>query len=513
MPHSHPTTLSAWLTRRAEFSGSAPALTFDAQQWTYEELTDRAQRTATLFTQQGVNNGDRVAFLGLQSPEVLLCLFACSYIGAIFVPLNYRLSTDEIRLILNDCSPALLIADAEHESSLSELGSETGNVTMLLTGSLSKPSLWPILEDALTGKEKTISTQASADDIAAIVYTSGTTGTPKGVMLSHANLWSNNLNWNLAAGITKDDVILVTAPPFHVSGLFVLLTSVILMGGHAVLHNGFDAGAAIQAIEKHNVTITFMVPTMILMLTQHEEFINADLASLRLLVVGGAPTPEPLLRLCNERNIPVSHCYGMTECSSATTFLDPALATEKLNSVGLAMLLSEVKIIDASGSLTKKPGIKGEVCVRGGNVTSGYWQKSEATADLFHEDDWLRSGDIGYFDNEGYLYLCDRLKDMIISGGENVYPAEVESVLMSHPAIANAAVVGVPDAQWGERVTAVLILHPQNSLTLEELRTFCETKLARYKLPKELHLVKEFPLNGAGKVLKKHIRDSLLSTH
>ncbi|MGD9662089.1 MAG: long-chain fatty acid--CoA ligase [Porticoccaceae bacterium] len=509
-----PKVLSTWLARRAEFSGNAPALTFGDRRWTYAQLVNDADRLAAVFSEKGVKQGDRIAFLGFHCPEVLLSLFACSKLGAIFVPLNFRLSAAELKPIIADCGAHTLVVDSQHTEILAAMVGDLDCQCYLQTDvAEGQAGAWPLLTTLLNTVSGTApSVAVNSDDIAAIVYTSGTTGIPKGVMLSHGNLWANNLNWNLAAGISSEDVILVTAPPFHVSGLFVLLTSVLLMGGHVVLHRGFDTDNAIAAIENHGITITFMVPSMILMLSQHEHFPRANLSSLRLFVVGGAPTPEPVLRLCNDRGIPVSHCYGMSECSSATTFLDPKLATEKLNSVGLAMLLSQIKIVDDQGRNITEPDVKGEICVRGGNVTSGYWSRAQATEELFLDGGWCRSGDIGYLDSEGYLYLSDRIKDMIISGGENIYPAEVESVLMAHPAIANVAVVGRPDDHWGERAVAVIILKPAKSLTLEQMTEFCHNRLARYKVPKELHIVAEFPLNGAGKVLKKQIRESLLST-
>ena len=247
---------------------------------------------------------------------------------------------------------------------------------------------------------------------------------------------------------------------------------------------------------------------MLLFMSQHEAFEQADLSSLRLIAVGGAPMPQPLLRLYNGRGIPVHQGYGMTETTTMISFLNPERSADKLGSCGNAPILTEFMLKDYSGNPIKEPRVKGEVCVRGANVMKGYWNRPDATDAVFDADGWFHSGDVGYVDEEGFLYFCDRLKDMIISGGENVYPAEVESVLFGHPAIAEIAVVGAPDERWGERVVAVVTLKPGASLTLTELQAYGGERLARYKLPRELRLVEALPRNPTGKVLKNRLREA-----
>lgn len=505
----NPQNLSHNLNRQAEFSAHKPALTFGEASWTYQEFTKDSHKLAAILSARGVSKGDRIAYLGFHGPEVLLLLFAATHIGAIFVPLNFRLSSAELLPIIDDCDPSVIVTDTEHSAVIQALKSKLVCQHYFQTNSATthEDSLKELIAQQVHQAARPVDVRD--DDIAAIIYTSGTTGVPKGVTLSHKNLWANNLNWILAAGISANDTVLVTAPPFHVSGLFVLVTTILMTGGHVVLHRGFDTENAIKAIETHAVTVTFMVPSMILMVSQHSAFSAADLSSLRLFVVGGAPTPEPILALCAKRGIPVSHCYGMSECSSAVSFLDPALASDKINSVGLAMHLSAIKLIDEKGNDILDANIKGEICVRGDNVTQGYWNKSDENKAVFIGEGWCRSGDVGYCDEEGYLYLCDRIKDMIISGGENIYPAEIESVLMAHPAVANIAVVGKADEYWGERVVAVVILAAGETLSLDELRAYCDQRLARYKIPKELIVTTEFPMSGAGKVLKKLIRENI----
>ncbi|RJF90136.1 long-chain-fatty-acid--CoA ligase [Oleomonas cavernae] len=494
-----PRGLAAWFMRRAHLSADRPALTFEGITWRYGVLADRIARLAAVLRAGGVGPGDRVGFLGFNHPDFITTLVATAHVGGIFVPLNFRLTGAELGYIINDAGIHTLLVCREHLE--------------LIEGVQDLPSVRQFIAvdgglDALMTAALPDDDQAAVDehDVAAIFYTSGTTGRPKGAMLTHQNIWANNLNWNLAFDVTGNDTMLTMAPLFHVGGLFVLTTSTFLMGGHVVVLKSFDAGRVLADVEKYKVTISFGVPAMMLFVSQHERFQAADLSSLRLFVAGGAPVPEPLLVSYAARGIPVSQCYGMSEVVSAATFLETDRARAKLNSAGRPVMLADVMLIDVEGVRIETAGERGEICIRGDNVTPGYWNLPEATALSFAAEGWFRSGDIGYFDDEGFLYVCDRVKDMVISGGENVYPAEVESVLFEHPAIANVAVIGAPDEKWGERVVAVAVLKPAASLTLDELQSFCDGRLARYKLPRELRLMAALPLNASGKVLKRDLR-------
>jgi len=280
----------------------------------------------------------------------------------------------------------------------------------------------------------------------------------------------------------------------------------LLCGGHLIVQPGFDAGAFIEAIERHRVSVTFGVPAMLLFASQHPHFAQANLSSLRLVVAGGAPVPEPLLRVYQARNIPVSQCYGLSEATTGGTFLETHRALSKLGSCGREGLLTQVRLIDAQGRVITEPHQRGEICMRGPNITPGYWRLPDTTAQAIDADGWLHTGDGAYFDEEGFFYMCDRIKDMVISGGENVYPAEVEAVLYEHPAVAEAAVIGAPDATWGERVVAVLAFKPGAALTLEEVQAHCLHRLARYKQPRELRVLAALPRNANGKVDKGDLR-------
>jgi fatty-acyl-CoA synthase len=510
LPFRNQTTLWTSFKRRAVLAADQPALTFQDRHWTYASMAHAIERMAAVLYALGVRRGDRVGYLAFNSPECLFALMAASHLGAIFVPFNFRLTTPELRTLILDSGIHTLLIGGEHLGLIDPIRADLPCRNYLqLEGAANADWLRLLQTELLAATEPAPEADVAPSDIAAFVYTSGTTGVPKAVMLTHSNLWANNLNWILSFGITSDDTLLTNAPMFHVGGTFVLLVPVLISGGHVVLQRAFDAGTVIAAIQQHAITLTFAVPTMMLMLSQHPEFETADLSSLRLVVGGGAPSPEPLLRRYADRGIPVSHCYGQSEVVSACTFLETRSATTKLNSAGRAMPLCEVKLIDADGDTLEEAGQKGEICVRGETVTSGYWQRPEATNQAFTADGWLRSGDLGYFDADGYLYVIDRLKDMIISGGENIYPAEIESVLLEIPAISNAAVIGLPDAQWGERVCAVAVLKQGQPLTFETLVEYCGPRLARYKLPKELKIIEELPLSGAGKVLKQRLRESL----
>lgn len=276
-----------------------------------------------------------------------------------------------------------------------------------------------------------------------------------------------------------------------------------------VLHRGFDPAKALADLVAHRISTVFAVPAMLLFISQQPGFADAPLQHLRMIMCGGAPCPEPLLRTYNARGIAVQQGYGLTETAALVSVLTAEFAAARIGSVGHTALLTQVKLLDTEGREVSEPLARGEICVRGPNVTRGYWNQPEATRAAISADGWFRTGEVGYADADGFYYVCDRVKDMIITGGGNVYPAEVESVLHAHPAVAEAAVVGAPDPQWGETVVAVLALKPGAKLTLDELQAFASERLARYKVPRRLQLVAALPRNPTGKILKFQIRDTL----
>jgi fatty-acyl-CoA synthase len=506
----NPKAVGEWLERRAAVAAERPAVTFDGTTWTFAEFQQRIVATANALHGEGVRKGDCVGILTLNRSDVLVVLFAAARLGAISVPVNFRLTAPELRYIIEDSGLSLLVVGPDYVPVIRELAPTVSCKTFVQFDGRTDPE-WPVFDDWISRSNPAAPpVPIDGTDVCTILYTSGTTGSPKGAMITHGNVWANNLNWILAFGITQDDVQLSVAPMFHAGGLFANVLAVLMLGGHVVIHPQFVPDAFLQAIESHKVTMTFGVPTMILALTQCQGFEKTDLSTLRYFIAGGAPSPESLLKVCMRRGIPVSHAYGMTEATSVATLLETNLALAKVGSVGIPVMLGGTRLVDAEGAVVTSPYVKAEVHVRGEHIFAGYWRKPEATTEAF-ADGWFRSGDVGYLDDDGYLYVCDRVKDMIITGGENVYAAEVESVVLEHPAVLNVAVVGAPDEKWGETVVAAIVMRPGKTLDIDELREFCEPKLARYKLPRRIHPMAELPLNGAGKILKAEIRKIVAS--
>jgi fatty-acyl-CoA synthase len=506
---AHAVGLAEWLARRAARSPRKPALTCADVTWSYGELQQRIERLSAVFAAGGVQAGDRVGYLGFNDPQLLVAMFASARLGAIFVPLNFRLSGRELAYCINDAGVHTLMADEHHLAVLDGVRGEL-QCRRFIHRAAGAPG-WESADDLMAQVQPQVipaPVPSAADDVALIMYTSGTTGQPKGAMLTHGNFWSDNVNEMMGFNMVSSDITLNFAPMFHVSGLLCTSLVTLMVGGHLILQRAFDPKAVMEAIARYRVTVTFGVPAMLLFISQHPDFETADLSTLRAVSVGGAPMPEPLLRLYEKRGVPASQGYGLTETSAMAAALDPDQAKEKLGSCGKPGLLTEIKIIGLTGETITQAGQAGEICVRGGNVTIGYWNNPEATQAAFTPDGWFRTGDVGYVDEEGFLFICDRLKDMVITGGENVYPAEVESVLYDHPDIAEVAVIGAPDEQWGERVVAVVAPKPGCTITLETLRDFAQTRLARYKLPRELRLVQALPRNPTGKVLKGQLRET-----
>ena len=421
------------------------------------------------------------------------------------MPLNFRLSGSELSYIINNAGVHTMIADAPHRLIIDSI-----RPTLPCRRYFSADQtadLWPSIDELVAAHEPLrIGETVSEDEVAIIMYTSGTTGRPKGAMLTHGNIWWNNTNVLLTFDVLGNDIVLVVAPLFHIGGLNVNTLVTWQTGGHIVLHRTFDPARFLDDIAKYRVSSTFAVPAMLLFVSQQPNFASADLSSLRTIVCGAAPVPEPLMRLYADRGVPINQGYGLTEASPLLTFLSPEWGIAKIGSAGRTPVFTEVRLVTPDGREITTSGEKGEIIARGPNITKGYWNNPEATAAAIDTQGWLHTGDVGTFDEDGFLFIVDRVKDMVITGGENVYPAEVENVLYDHPAIGEIAVIGLPDEQWGEAVVAVAALKPGTNLELEELRTFATDRLARYKLPRRLEIVAALPRNPAGKVLKFELR-------
>ncbi len=502
-----PVNLANTVLRRAQLNPERTALVFEGKQQTYGEFASLVRKQATLLRESGVCFGDRVGFLGFNQPAFLETLYAANAIGAIFVPLNFRLTGEELSFIINDAGIHSLVVDDALQQTVD--GIKERLCCHHFFSAESRYENWRyLIDERAEADEIEDLVIAQPDDVALIMYTSGTTGLPKGAMLTHGNIMWNNINAHFTFAASRDSVNLVVAPLFHIGGLNVLTLHSFTLGSTLVLMRAFDPKAVLAAFTDHKVTHMFGAPAMFLFMSQHEDFDTTDFSDVETLVCGAAPPPESLLTLYDKRGVAFCQGYGLTETAPFASFLTPEWSLSKLGSAGQPPLYSELRIVDSENTPIAQ-GERGEICIKGPNIMKGYWNRPEASQEAIDKEGWFHSGDVGYLDEDGFLFICDRLKDMVISGGENVYPAEVESVLFKHPAISEVAVIGLADDKWGEAVTAIAALSEGSSLTLEELREFAAEHLAKYKIPLRLHIVDELPRNPAGKVLKYVLKEQL----
>ncbi len=466
-------TIGRLLRDRARTTPGRIAIDAAGSRLTYAELDHASERLAASFLERGLSRGDRVATLAANCPENVVVLFACAKAGLIMLPLNWRLAPPELAYQLGDAEPALVLVEEER----TETADITGHPYELLAPT--------------RGEGDARDAQVADEDPLLLVYTSGTTGKPKGALLTHANCFWTNLGFDLVAGVTGDDVVLQVLPQFHVGGWNVQALLAWAKGATVVLERAFDAARCLRLIEEKRVTTMMGVPATYLFMAQEPGFESADLSSLRLAVVGGAPMPEPLLETWDRRGIAIVQGYGLTEAAPNVLCLPPEEAVRKRGFAGRPYPFVDVRLSD-----------EGELLVRGPNVFAGYWRNADATREAFTDDGWLRTGDIAECDEEGFYRIKGRLKDMYISGGENVYPAEVESVLREHEAVADAAVVGVADESWGEAGVAFVVLEDRAQVSEAELLDHCLVRLAKYKVPRTVRLVDELPRSTMSKVLK-----------
>ena len=500
--------IAATTLRRADLNPERTALIFEGEEILYGEFGDRVRREATLLRDAGVCVGDRVGYLGFNHPALLETMFATQALGAIFVPLNFRLTAEELTFIINDAGIHTLVVDDALRTVVEP--ARPNLCCQHYFSSESEAGDWRHLPSERSAAEPlTAAVSVDQHDVAIIMYTSGTTGLPKGAMLTHGNILWNNINAMLAFGGERDDVILTVAPLFHIGGLNVMTLGSFHTGSTLVLMRNFDAGEVLTYFERYKVSHMFGAPAMYLFMAQQPQFADTDLGSIKILICGAAPVPESLIEMYGARGVGFCQGYGLTETAPFSAFLTPEWAISKLGSAGQPPIYSDTRIVDDNNQ-PLPAGERGEICLRGPNIMKGYWNRPQATAEAIDREGWFHSGDVGYLDEDGFLFICDRLKDMVISGGENVYPAEVEGALYKHEHIVEVAVIGLPDEKWGEAVTAVVALQEGKELTLEELRAFAGHLLAKYKLPLRLHIVDALPRNPAGKVLKFVLKEDLL---
>lgn len=493
-----------WTARRA-LSSPAKVAIIDAgsgSSLTYQELDERATRLANhLRARCGVGPGDRIAILAMNRAEVLEAFFAAAKLTAILVPLNYRLAPPELQYILEDSGPKVLLYEKEFAPLL---GSARQHLAIKHQIELDK-----CYEDVLASSSpEAIEVQSfDAEMPVLIIYTSGTTGRPKGALLSHRMLTWNSINTTIGWDIVSTDVTTVHMPLFHTGGFNVLTLPLLHAGGTVVMLRAFDVEEVLRALEDYRCTIFFGVPTIFQMMLESPRFATTDLSAMRYFISGGAPCPIPLIEAIHAHGVAFTQGYGLTEVGPNCFRLSLNDALRKAGSIGFPTFHSEARIVDESGREVRQGEI-GELLLNGGHVCSGYWGNSEATAAAL-SDGWFRTGDLARQDEEGYYYIAGRAKDMIISGGENIYPAEVEAVLHEHPGIASAALLGLADPKWGERPVAAVVACKDSVVTAADIVDFCSGKLARYKIPKQVFFVEEFPLLDSGKVSKRVLKEQI----
>lgn len=499
-----PHVLPDWLSYRAVTTPERLALIAGEERSTFAQLDTWVTLTARRLAALGINSDSRVATLLPNSARVVEIVHALRRLGAVLVPLNTRLTAAELAWQIGDVGARLLVVDDRTASLANEIRAELPDLTVVtvgvLPGNTTRLAEISPAEPVPGGPREWI----DLDAVMAIIYTSGTTGRPKGAMLSYGNFWWSALGSALNLGSHADDRWLACMPLFHVGGLSILTRSAIY-GITAIVHESFDPAAVNQAIDEERVTIVSVVSTMLRrMLAERGE--RPYPPWLRCVLLGGGPAPRPLLESCAARDIPVVQTYGLSETCSQVATLAPEDALPKLGSAGKPLYPNEIRIdVDGRAATSDEPG---EILVRGPIVTAGYINRPEETARAL-AGGWLHTGDIGRLDADGYLYILDRRSDLIVSGGENVYPAEVEAALLAHPAVEEAGVIGLPHPDWGQTVVAVVRLTEGATVSEDELRAFCRERLAGYKVPSQVRFTMEaLPRNAGGKLLRRVLRDA-----
>ncbi len=502
--------LPDWLTHSAQNHPDQLALKDQHTSWSFAELDRQATRMARQLASVGIQAEERIALLAANGLSYVTCVHALTRLGAILVPLNTRLTRDELCWQLRDVRATLLLHDDTWAAQAHEIQQALPEI---ICATLEEQAY----EDELIIAQQveaavTLRTLIDLDATQAIMYTSGTTGHPKGAIITYGMQWWNAIGSALNLGHRGDDCWLACMPFFHIGGLSILMRSVIY-GISVIIHQKFDALAVNRAIREERVTIISVVAIMLqrMLNALDAETGNAHgtqyPATLRCVLLGGGPAPQPLLEDCASRAIPVVQTYGLTEACSQAVTLAPEDALRKLGSAGRPLAPVQLRILHDGQEVLA--GASGEIFLKGPTITPGYAGQPEATAQALR-DGWLATGDLGYLDSEGYLYVLDRRSDLIISGGENVYPAEIEAMLLSHPAVAEAGVCGQGDTQWGQVPIAFVCLHTQHTVTSTALMEYATQRLARYKQPRSIHIVAQLPRNSSGKLLRRELPKLLL---
>ncbi|MBM4426001.1 MAG: long-chain fatty acid--CoA ligase [Chloroflexi bacterium] len=476
---------------------------------TFRDANRRANKLANWLKSQGIGKGDRVAILAKDGYEHLDLFFACSKLGAVHTALNWRSHWRELLEIFNYTKPKILIFSDDFKEGVANLTEHYSLISVHLDGNGVKDSL--LFETTLQAASDSAVTCPSleAEDTAALIFTGGTTGLPKAAQVSHRMIAWNTLN-TVIHDVTHNDVYLNVFPMFHTGGLFVYTLPQVIFGGTTFLIRQFDPEQVLTLLEREKVTIFAAVPTMYQMLTTAPNWESADLSALRFCTSGGAPLPVSLVeKYTKEKNIRFKQGFGMTEFGPGIFALAPEDAIRKAGSIGRPNFFVDAKIVNEQNQLLG-PNEAGELILKGPSYSSGYFNNPEATQAAVDERGYFHTGDVALYDEEGYFYIVDRKKDMFISGGENVYPAEIEKVLYQHPSIHMCAVIGLPDAKWGEVGKACVVLKPNQSATEEELLKFMTERLAKYKVPRSVSFMAALPISAAGKILKRELKEQFV---
>ncbi|MFG1922533.1 long-chain fatty acid--CoA ligase [Cryptosporangium sp. NPDC048952] len=485
--------LGSWPERRRQISPHRDALWFEGVTTSHEQFSDRVRQVAGALAGLGVRPGDRVAWLGTNHPAALETLYACGQLGAVWVPVNARLAAPEARYVLEHSGASVVV----HGDLPDRVREGTHVRHWVATEELDERLPEPEFRDL----------SVSLEDPCLIMYTSGTTGKPKGAVLTHGNMTWNAVNQFMGMDFAQDERTLALAPLFHIGGLNGTVNPTLLRGGCAVLVRRFDPAETLAVIEEQRVTSFFAVPTMLDAMAREPGFRTRDLSALRTIGAAGAPLPLPTLRTWLDRGVTMQQCYGMTEAAPGCTVLDSADAVRKVGSAGKPVFFTDLRVVRPDGSQADADEI-GEVVVQGPNIMAGYWNEPAQTAEVL-VDGWYHTGDAGSIDADGFLFIRDRYKDLIISGGENIYPAEVESALRELPGVVEAAVIGVPDARWGEVGLAFVVASAPTDADV--LRDALRERLAGFKVPHEIRFVPELPKTATGKIFKPDLRKDVLS--
>ncbi len=493
--------LSDWIDRWAAFDAAKPAVRYEGAVFSYGDLAGTIARTAGALSELGVRRGDRVGWLGLNSIHNIGLLFACARLGAIFVPLNWRLTPLEHQAVLANFEPVLLIMEPPFAHAIAAKGLVLGVPNLACTGGPTPD--WIDWDALLAGASPRSGSDGSGDDPALICYTSGTTGEPKGAIHTQDGLLWNAINSTHMHDLTSQDRVLTTLPMFHVGGINIQTTPALHAGATVTLHRRFNSAATLATLVAERITLTVLVPTQLDMMLAEPGWPTADLSSLRCISTGSTIIPPALVHAIQARGVPVIQVFGSTETGPISVFQRVA-DSSRVGVAGRCAIHCQMRLVDASGD-DVPAGRSGEILLKGRNIMTGYWRDEAATSEAL-QDGWFRTGDIGHLTDDGFLVIDDRKKDVIISGGENIYPAALEAILKESPDIAEAAVVGRPDQHWGEVAVAVVVPRPGARLTPDAVLGLFQDRVARYKHPREVIFTEGLPRTSIGKVAKADIR-------